>query len=164
MNESGGSAYTLKYDSLHRLQGRNQELSEDDAGDDFAGTDSEHHEGNHVRHTVGKPQDKRNNERVCNHRRPGTKEAMFAQHVSPKGADQSCNRSEDNIRQCGAGDEIGEQTTGKKPRHRRRRKKRQDGQSFRKPTLNHPAGEVKSPGENRKSDVERCNHGCLCNE
>ena len=59
----------FKNDSPYRLQGGNQELSKDHAGNDLSGTDGQHHERNHIRDSVSITQNKRDNEGICENRR-----------------------------------------------------------------------------------------------
>ena len=88
--------------------------SEDSAGDDFAGTNGQHHKRDWKVHTVSVVKNERYDNRISYDRRQWSKPfAGTAQFVSKDCTDQCCDTSEDDIyRDCTA-KQVGEDTSYK---------------------------------------------------
>ena len=143
---------------------RNQNSAEDDAADDFAGTDGESKEPECSGNGIGIAQNQRDNDAVGYDRAESAEEAMLPERLGPDCSKKRGQCAEYNIGQSASGQNVGEKTADGDTGNRSRSEKGKNGQYFGEADLNRTACKIKACGESGQYDVKCCDHGCLNKE
>ena len=142
----------------------NQNSAEDDAADDFAGTNGESKEPERSGNGIGIAKNQRNDDAVGYNRAECAEEAMLPEGISSDRAKKRCQCAEYNIRQSTSGQNVGKKTADGDTGNSSRSEKGKNGQYFGEADLNRTACKIKACGESGQYDVKCCDHSCLNKE
>ena len=141
-----------------REQGGDEDAAEEDAADEFTGTDGQCQEPECARNRVSIAENQRDDDAVRDDRAECAEEAMLTECVGSECAEQGGEGAEDDVRQGASGQYVREEAADGDAWDRSWCEKREDGQYLGKAHLDGTACEIEACGERGQYDVEGGDH------
>ena len=110
---------------------------------------------------VGVGEYKRNDQSVGNDRRDRTEVSVPPQSIASQGAEQCCQRAENDVGQRAARDQVADKASERQAGDRGGGKERQDRQALRKADLYGAAGQVETCSDHSQDSIERGDQRCI---